>query len=158
MCAFFWACTSSENPSTFQNSAIRPGANPNEFIRTIDEDGYPAVWLADASGSIGVGIFQPKTGQPVLTLRDDDKDGVFDLLTYASLSQSGEVLVDVHDYGMDGQPDLIVNYQQSTATLYFEGKWLTVEGVGSSDAAVMINGELTPLSEAVSSIRRQAYD
>ncbi len=62
----------------------------------------PNVLVSSVNGKTGVGIFQANTGQPYLTL--GDTDGVFDMLTYSSLSADGELLDDVEDYGMDGQP------------------------------------------------------
>lgn len=149
------SCTANENPTTFQNDPLIQGAHPNALVRTIDEPGYPAILLTHENGVVSVGIYQPETGRPVLSLRDDESDGVFDLLTYSALSESGKTLVEVDDYGMDGQPDLILNYQASTASMFFDGEWHAVDGVGSRDATVLINGKRIPLKDALNTIRQQ---
>ena len=148
------SCTANENPTTFQNEPLISGSDPNAVVRTIDEPDYPAVLLTHENGVVGVGIFQPETGSPVLTLRDDNNDGVFDLLTYSALSESGESLVDVDDYGMDGQPDLILNYQDKTASVFVEGHWHSVDGVATNDATVLLNDKRVSLAEVLNTIRQ----
>ncbi len=152
------SCTSSDNPSTFQNEPLISGADATTVVRTIDEPRYPSVMLMEENGAVGIGVFQLGTGSPVLTVRDDDNNGVFDLLTYSSVTESGEVLVEVDDYGMDGQPDFILNYHESSAKVYFEGEWLTVEGIGSSNATVMIGGQSVRLGDVLDEIGRPKYD
>ncbi len=88
-------------------------------------------------------------------MRDDDNDGVFDLLTYSALSESGQTLVDVEDYGMDGQPDFILNYEDSTASVFVDGRWHDVEGIGTDSVTVLLNGEQIPLSEVVTDLRER---
>lgn len=103
---------------------------------------------------MGVGIFQPETGSLDLTLRDDNNDGVFDLLTYSTLSESGKSLVDVDDCGMDGQPDWILNYQDKTASVFVDGHWHSVDGIATNDATVLLNGKRVPLAEVLGTIRQ----
>jgi hypothetical protein len=150
----FAACTADENPTTFQNEPLILGSDPNAVVRTIDEPDYPAVLLTHENGVVGVSIFQPETGSPVLTLRDDNNDGVFDLLTYSALSESGESLVDVDDYGMDGQPDFILNYQDKTASVFVDGHWHSVDGVATKDTTVLLNGKRVSLAEVLNTIRQ----
>ena len=148
------SCTGDENPTTFQNEPLISGLDPNAVVRTIDEPDYPSVLLTNENGAVGVGIFQPETGSPVLTLRDDNNDGVFDLLTYSALSASGESLVDVDDYGMDGQPDLILNYEDKTASVFVDGQWHSVDGVATNDATVLLNDKRVSLAEVLNTIRQ----
>ena len=148
------SCTAKENPTTFQNEPLISGADPNAMMRTIDEPDYPAVMLTHENGVVGIGIFQPKTGRPFLTLRDDNNDGVFDLLRYSALSESGESLVEVEDYGMDGQPDLILNYQGKTASVFVDGDWHTVDGVTTNGATVLLDDERVSLAEVLNALRQ----
>lgn len=83
------SCNANDSPETLQGEPVIAGSDPNAFVRTIDESDYPAVVLTAEKGAVGIGVFQPQTGGPVLTMRDDDSDGVFDLLTYSALSESG---------------------------------------------------------------------
>lgn len=148
------SCTARQNPTTFQNEPLISGADPNAIVRTIDEPDYPAIMLTHENGVVGIGIFQPETGRPVLTLRDDNNDGVFDLLRYSALSESGESLVEVEDYGMDGQPDLILNYQDKTASVFVDGDWHTVDGVTTNGATVLLDDERVSLSEVLNALRQ----
>jgi hypothetical protein len=129
------------------------GSDPNAVVRTIDEPDYPAVLLTHENGVVGIGIFQSETGSPVLTLRDDNNDGVFDLLTYYALSGSGESLVDVEDYGMDGQPDLILNHKIPSASVFVDGRWYEAEGVGTDSVTVEIAGKRVSLKDVVAELR-----
>ena len=149
------SCTADENPTTFRGEPLIIGADPNAVIRTIDDPNYPAVMLTRESGAVGIGIFQRETGSPVLTLRDADNDGVFDLLTYTSLSATGEALVDVVDYGMDGQPDHILNFQVPSASVFVDGRWHEVDGVGTENVTVEIDGRRVSVTEILAELRQK---
>ena len=149
------SCTGKNSPDTFQGEPLTAGSGPNAVLHTIDDPDYPAVLLTHEKGSVGIGVFQAETGSPVLTLRDDDNDGVFDLLTYSALSKSGETLVDVEDYGMDGQPDLILNHEDSTASVSVADKWHGVDGVGTDSVTVLLDGERVPLKEIIIELRNR---
>lgn len=148
------SCTIDENPATFQGEPVSSGGDTGVVFRTIDLPDYPAVSLVHEKGAVGIGIFQPETGSPVLQLRDDDNDGIFDLLTYSALSETGEVLVDVEDWGMDGQPDFIHNYQDSSASVFVNGSWYEVDGIGTRDVTVLLDGERVALKELVTTLGR----
>ena len=149
------SCTDKTNTDTFQGEPLIQASAPDAVVHTIDDPRYPAVLLTHEKGAVGIGIFQPVTRSPVLTLRDDDNDGVFDLLTYSALSKSGESQVDVEDYGMDGQPDFILNHEKSTASVFVDGEWHEVIGVGTHSATVLLNGEQIPLDAVMSRIRKR---
>lgn len=147
------SCTGENSDGTFQGEPIIAGSDPNAVWHKIDDPDFPAVMLTHEKGSVGIGIFQRDTGSPILTLRDDDNDGVFDLLTYSAVTESGETLVDVEDYGMDGQPDLILNHQVSSASVFVGGRWHKVDGVGTESVTVEIDGKRIPLKEIVTELR-----
>ena len=147
------SCMGEDRPTSFQGEPIVKGGDPHAVVLTIDDPAYPAVLLTYEKGAVGIGIFQPRTGSPVLTLRDDNNDGVFDLLTYTALSDTGEALIEVVDYGMDGQPDFILNLRESNATVYVDGTWHPVAGVGTDDVTVEINGQIRSLVEVVPKLR-----
>gem|GEM_PF-3681473 len=148
------SCAGDDQPTTFQGGALVSGSDSNSVVLTIDDARYPAVALIEEHGVVGLGVFQKETGSPVLTLRDADNDGVFDLLTYSSLSASGESLVDVEDYGMDGQPDFILNHQESSASVFVDGQWHDVDGVGTDQVSVMIGTERVALRDVLAGLGR----
>ena len=153
-----FGCAVQSNPATFQGEPLFNPADSGESIATIDRQGQPAVIMTYSESDVGIGIFQAHTGEPYLTLRDSNGDGVFDLLTYASLSASGEWLGEVEDYGMDGQPDFILNSKKKTATVFYNGNWHPVSGLGSgSGATVSIDGETVPLKEILTKLGRGAF-
>jgi hypothetical protein len=108
-------------------------------------------------GKISVGVFQAGTCSPYLQLGDRDADGVFDLLTYSALSEDGENLVDVEDYGMNGQPDFILNHAASTASVFYHGTWYSVDGIGGGSPSVEIDGERRSLKEVLDEIGRAPF-
>lgn len=148
------SCTGDDKPTTFQGGELTSGSDSNSVVLTIDDSRYPSVLLTHEHGGVGLGVFQKATGTPVLTLRDSDNDGVFDLLTYSSLSVSGETLVVVEDFGMDGQPDFILNYQESSASVFVDGEWHNVDGVGTDQVSVMIGDERVALKDVLVPIGR----
>jgi len=148
------SCTGDDQPTTFRGEALMSGSDSNAVILTIDDARYPSVLLSQEHGVVALGVFQKQTGSPALTLRDADNDGVFDLLTYSSLSASGELLVDVEDYGMDGQPDFILNHQESSASVFVDGEWHNVDGVGTDQVSVMIGNERVALKDVLAKIGR----
>lgn len=148
------SCTGDDRPTTFQGETLVSGSDSNSVVLTIDDARYPSVALSQEHGVVGLGVFQKQTGSPVLTLRDADNDGVFDLLTYSSLSASGELLVDVEDYGMDGQPDFILNHQESSASVFVDGEWHNVDGVGTDQVSVMIGNERVALKDVLEKLGR----
>jgi hypothetical protein len=130
----------------------------NVSIATIDRSGQPAVMMTYSESDVALAIFQAGTGKPYLTLRDSDGDGAFDLLTYSSLSASGEWLGEVEDYGMDGQPDYILNVKEKAAKVFYNGSWYPVSGIGSTaGASVSINGKTVPLDEVLAELGRGAF-
>jgi hypothetical protein len=151
-------CGGDENAQTFQGESIIGGENVNVVIDKIDRPGLPAVFLTSTEGSVDLGIFQAKTEKPYLTMRDSDGDGVFDLLTYFSLSESGEVLVEVEDYGMDGQPDLILDHAGKKASVFYQGSWHNVGGVGTAQAAsIEIDGRSLRLEDVLDEVGRNGF-
>jgi hypothetical protein len=151
-------CGGNDNAQTFQGEAVLGGDGVNVIIDTIDRAGLPAVFLTSNEGDVALGIFQAKTKKPYLTLRDSDGDGVFDLLTYYSLSEFGEVLVEVEDYGMDGQPDLIVNRAERKASVFYRGSWHSVSGVGTDQpASIEMDGQLLRLEDVLDELGRNAF-
>ncbi len=153
------SCESTEYAPTLNGNPVIKGGDPNAVYDTIDLPDLPTVSLTSENGKVGLGVFQAKTGIPYLTLGDADNDGVFDLLTYSSLSVDGELLVKVEDYGMDGQPDFIVNFRESSASVFYNGTWLAVTGIGlgGQPPTVDIDGDIRPLDEVLVEIGRRAF-
>ena len=135
------ACAPPDEVKTLGGVSIMKGGNPDAVVDTIDVEGLPGVFLSNENGEVRIGVFQAKTGVPYLQLLDSDHDGAFDLLTYSSISAEGELLVDVHDYGMDGQPDFILNYKENTASVFYENSWYEVIGMSTGQRpTVTIHG------------------
>ena len=148
------SCTGDDHPTTFRGEALVSGSDSNAVVLTIDDARYPSVLLSQEHGAVALGVFQKQTGSPALTLRDADNDGVFDLLTYSALSASGELLVDVEDYGMDGQPDFILDHQKSSASVFVDGEWHNVDGVGTDQVSVVIDNERVALKDVLAKLGR----
>lgn len=128
-------------------------------VYQIDADDAPHVFVTigeESQNSAGIGIFQRTTGKPYLTLRDNDGDGVFDLLTYSVLNSEGERIMEVEDYGMNGQADFKVNYQSGRASVFYEGQWRETSGP-KQDRYVVVDGTSIPLTEVLSEIGRPDF-
>ena len=147
------SCSVEDTPETLQGEPLVAGGDPEAVVLTIDDERFPAVFLSDENGSVNLGVYQVRTGSPALTIRDADNDGVFDRLTYSALSASGETLVDVEDYGMDGQPDFILNHQVPSASVFIDGTWYEADGVGTDSVTVEIDGKRVSLKEVVAELR-----
>ena len=153
-----YGCGGTDKGETFQGESVLGEGSGTLVIDKIDRAGLPAVLLTSTEAKVDLGIFQAQTGQPFLTLRDSDNDGVFDLLTYSSLSVTGEVLVVVEDYGMDGQPNLIMNHREKKASVFYQGTWHEVIGVGSGQAAsIVIDGKSLLLKDILDEAGRSAF-
>jgi cation diffusion facilitator CzcD-associated flavoprotein CzcO len=148
------ACTADDTPETFRGQAFHAGADPDAVVLTIDDERFPSILLTQENGAVNLGVFQHATGSPALTIRDANNDGVFDLLTYSALSESGETLVDVEDYGMDGQPDFILNHQVPSASVFYRGRWHVVDGVGTESVTVLVDGGRVSLKEILKELGR----
>ena len=152
------ACSPSHEPPTLCGEPVVHGAAPIAIVDTVDLPNLPNVFLSKENGKVGIGVFQAGTCEPYLTLRDADDDGVFDLLTYSSLSPDGEVLVEVEDYGMDGQPDFILDVESSSATVFYHGSWYPVSGIGTGNTAtVEIEGRSRPLQDILKELGREPF-
>jgi hypothetical protein len=150
---------SDSRPQTIQGDSTLAGTDPDVASDMIDIPGLPTVLLASAEGKTELAVFQANTGEPYVTLGDNDGDGVFDMLVYYSLSASGEMLSAVEDYGMDGQPDFILNFEDNTGSVFYDGSWREVHGLGSDTpaATVEINGEDRLLSDVLTEIGRRPF-
>jgi hypothetical protein len=151
-------CASDGPIPTLRGEPVQRGKNPNSVVATIDLPHLPMVLLTSEKGEVDLGIFQADTGKPYVTLRDANEDGVFDLLTYSSLSATGEVRVEIEDYGMDGQPDFILNHVEACASVFYRGSWHAVLNFGKGQAAtVEIEGKSLPLEDVMNELRGQAF-
>ncbi len=135
------------------------GSDPDVVSEAIDVPGLPTVLLTSAKGTTSLAVYQANTGQPVVVLGDTDNDGIFDMLTYSSLSADGELLVDVEDYGMDGQPDFILNFEKNSGSVYYDGSWREVRDLGPNTprATVEIDGEIRLLHDVLTEIGRRPF-
>lgn len=146
-------------PQTFQGDPILGGSDSGVVTDVIDLPGLPTALLTSAKGKTGLAVFQANTGEPYLTLGDTDGDGVFDMLVYYSLSAGGETLATVEDYGMDGQPDFILNFEDNTGSVFYEGSWREVHDLGPNtpSATVEIDGEVRLLKDVLTEIGRRPF-
>ena len=126
---------------------------------SIELPGMPTVFLSSHKGTIHLGVFQANTGEPYVVFGDTDSDGVFDMLTYSSLSADGEWLAEVEDYGMDGQPDFILNFEKNSGSVFYDGAWREVRGLGPETprATVEIEGEIRLLKDVLAEIGRRPF-
>ena len=146
-------------PQTFQSEPTLGGPDPDVVADAIELPGMPTVLLQSHKGKIGLVVFQANTGAPYLSLGDTDSDGVFDMLTYSSLSADGELLIEVEDYGMDGQPDFILNFEENSGSVYYDGAWREVRGLGppTRRGMVEIEGEVRFLDDVLAEIGRRPF-
>jgi len=152
-----FGCVPSDDLPTLNGNSVAGGTS-DTVVETIDIPHLPTVLLQSDGTSTELAMFQAETGAPYLTVRDSDNDGLLDLLTYSSLSEDGDVLVDVEDYGMDGQPDFIVRHKDSSASVFYEGQWLPVSGIGTGQTAtVVVNGEERTLADVLDELGRNAF-
>lgn len=153
------ACSPKNNTVTLCGDPVQKGSDPSGVVATIDQTGLPNVFVNSEKGKVSVGIFQMGTCEPYLQLVDSDSDGVFDLLIYSAMSHDGQVLVSVEDYGMDGQPDFILNFSDSTASVFYEGAWSSVDGIGpgGEQPSVEIEGQRRALGDVLEDIGRRPF-
>jgi len=78
-----------------------------------------------ASGSVG--IFAGPKGGPILVAADNDGDGSLDFLSYSVLDEAGESVLEVDDYGADGQADLRLHFRERYNELWHADRWYRVE-------------------------------
>jgi len=153
-----WSCTVEDDGPTLGGDRIQRGGDSSVIIEAIDHPGLPSVLLTSSELEFSLGIYQANTGKPYVTLRDADGDGVFDILTYSSLSKSGDILVDVEDYGMDGQPDFILNHREAKASVYYQGAWHDVSGIGTDRPAIVnVDGTSLLLEDILDEVGRNAF-
>ncbi|QQX81022.1 hypothetical protein JK628_03885 [Shewanella sp. KX20019] len=125
------------------------------MVQTSHPD-MPSVGVSlDGGGSkeSGVGVFQKGTGEPYASFVDKDGDGVFDLLMYSALDRNGKRLLEVEDYGMDGQADFKLNLETGVASIYFEGQWYQSIAEVAKDKYFLINNEKVSIRVAVRRMR-----
>ena len=153
------ACSRQDDTVTLCGEPIQHGGDPDAVSATIDHPQLPAVIVGSENGKVGIGVFQAGSCAPYLQLGDSNADGVFDFLTYSALSPAGETLVDVEDYGMDGQPDFILNHTDSTAAVFYQGAWYPVDGLGTSgdEPSVTIDGQRRALASVLEEIGRRPF-
>lgn len=146
-------------PQTSQSDPILFGSGSGVVAEMIDLPGLPTALLTSVKGNIGLAVFQANTGEPYVTLGDTDGDGVFDMLVYYSLSVGGETLAAVEDYGMDGQPDFILNFEDNTGSVFYDGSWREVHDLGPNtpNATVEIDGEDRLLRDVLTEIGRRPF-
>ena len=92
----------------------------------------------------GVGIFHRKSGQPMVTVGDRNGDGLVDILTYAVLDETGEIVLDVVDYEADGQPDMRLNFKEHYFELWHIDRWYRTE-VRDGRRGIVIDGTFVEL-------------
>lgn len=92
----------------------------------------------------GVGIFHRKTGKPMVSIADRNGDGLIDVLTYAVIDESGEIVLDVVDYEADGQPDMRINFKDHYFELWHVDRWYRTE-VRDGRRGIVIDGEFVEL-------------
>lgn len=152
------SCSPRDDSPTLLGEPVHDTADPNEIIETIDVPNLPNVLLTAANGEVALGIYQAKTGQPHVTLKDANGDGVIDLITYASLSENGDLLAEVEDYGMDGQPDFIVDYQTNSGSIFYLGAWRDVSGLGGGGTpTIEVDGERREIEDVLAELGRGAF-
>jgi hypothetical protein len=140
-------------PDLFQQERLFYREETDAIIHVIDEPDLPSVLLTQDEGRIYLGIYQAGTGVPILTMSDNNEDGLFDQLTYSTVSQTGNVTAVVEDYGMDGQPDLVLNVADKRGKLLYEGKWRQIKGFGSSSVTIEADGDIRELSDVIGEMR-----
>lgn len=96
-------------------------------ILTVSKIGLPTVSLIqklDIDESYGVSIFKKDSGEPNLTVSDQNGDGILDFLSYSIFDFENKLTKEITDYGMDGQVDMVINFKNLSAKIYYKGRWL----------------------------------
>lgn len=138
------ACSPENPPQTLNSEPLIPGGDPEAIARTIDHPALPPVLATSEQNGVSVGVFQRGTGMPYLALNDSDNDGVFDLLTYSVLDADGNLLIEVEDFGMNGQADMRVNFATDAVQVFYEKQWLEAKKIGTG-RFVAVDGVDVPL-------------
>ncbi|UTW45030.1 hypothetical protein KFE80_11685 [bacterium SCSIO 12696] len=122
----------------------------------IGNKNTPDVYMtvdAESSGSTSIGIYQRTTDKPYVTLADINGDGVFDLLSYSVLDKNGGHIMEVEDYGMDGQADFKTNMFSGAASIHINGEWYQSVGSTDEDRYFLIGKKKVLVREAVHEMR-----
>ncbi|MGS2723625.1 hypothetical protein ACVBEJ_07745 [Porticoccus sp. GXU_MW_L64] len=122
----------------------------------IGNKNTPDVYMTvdgESKGSASIGIYQRNTDKPYVTLADIDGDGVFDLLSYSVLDKNGGHIMEVEDYGMDGQVDFKTNMFSGAASIYIGGQWYESVGSTDEDRYFLIGKKKVLVREAVHEMR-----
>ncbi|MDM3871741.1 hypothetical protein QSV34_10305 [Porticoccus sp. W117] len=122
----------------------------------IGNENTPDVYMTvdgGSEGSVSIGIYQRTTDKPYVTLADIDGDGVFDLLSYSVLDKNGGHIMEVEDYGMDGQADFKTNMFSGAASIHINGEWYESVGSTDEDRYFLIGKKKVLVREAVHEMR-----
>ncbi|MCV6605800.1 MAG: hypothetical protein OIF34_10875 [Porticoccaceae bacterium] len=122
----------------------------------IGNENTPDVYMTvdgESEGSASIGIYQRTTDKPYITVADIDGDGVFDLLSYSVLDKNGGHIMEVEDYGMDGQADFKTNMFSGAASIHINGKWYESVGSTDEDRYFLIGKKKVLVREAVHEMR-----
>ena len=69
-----------------------------------------------------------------------------------------EVISEVEDYGMDGQPDFIVDYQTNSGSIFYLGAWRDVSGLGGGGTpTIEVDGERREIEDVLAELGRGAF-
>jgi hypothetical protein len=92
----------------------------------------------------GLSISHRDSGQPILSVGDTNGDGALDALTYSTVDERGERLIDVVDYEVDGQPDLRINLAEGYSELWHVDRWYRIEN-RNGVRGIVLNGAFVEL-------------
>jgi hypothetical protein len=113
----------------------------DDMFRVSIERGRPGMSLGG-----GIGVFDGKTGVPIISFGDRDGDGRIDILDYLVLDENGERALSVTDYEFDGQPDLRIHYKESFFEIWHIDQWYRVTKQGEQ-SGIFIDGEFVALRQ-----------
>ncbi len=129
-----------------------------KILTVLNHSESPSIQLSigtDGNKGNEIIVFQKKTNSVYIQASDYNGDGILDLLSYSSLSESGDILLDSFDYGVDGQIDLKINFKNGVISVHRNGRWYKSIGSEVKGKYFLINGQKVSVKTALKELKEK---